>query len=165
MSELPPESRSDDEPDRADASQYPVDVVALVADLGVVLESAAGAVPNLASLIAGEPIRGNWWTHPASHRIFAATRLVRDSEQVVTLRLVRRKVTFVHRRLWPALVRLSTRFPPEALAALDEEHTPSGRHVVRLVPFPSWVPPETMAEANRLSETEALALLPEVLRT
>src|SRR6185503_19944407 len=31
---------------------------------GVMLESGTGPVPNLAELIAGEPIKGSWWAHP-----------------------------------------------------------------------------------------------------
>ena len=35
---------------------------------GVVLASARGPVPNVAEAVAGEPIRGSWWGHPASPR-------------------------------------------------------------------------------------------------
>ena len=126
----------------------------------MLLESARGPIPNLAQLIAGEPIRGSWWAHPASHEIFAATMAVRNSEEVVTLRLVGGKVTFVHRRLWPALVRLADRISSEALAAIEEEHTSSGRHVIHSHPFPVWVPSEVTALARVLSEEEALRLIP-----
>jgi len=135
--------------------------VALVAQHGILLESARGPIPNLAELIAGEPIRGSWWAHPASPEIFAATMAVRDSEQVVTLRLVFGKVTFVHRRLWPALVRLADRISPEALAAIEEEHTSSGKHLIHSHPFPAWVPCDVTAMARLLSEEEALGLMPE----
>jgi hypothetical protein len=137
-----------------------VDPVALVAQHGMLLESAHGPIPNLARLIAGEPIPGSWWAHPTSHEIFTATMAVRGAEAVVTLRLVGGKVTFVHRRLWPALVRLADRTSSEALAAIEEEHTPSGRHVVHSHPFPAWVPPEVTTLARALSEEEALRLIP-----
>jgi hypothetical protein len=50
-------------------------------------------------------------------------------------RLIGGKITLVHRRLWPSLVRLAERFPREELAQVRDEHTPSGRHVSALVPF------------------------------
>jgi len=74
---------------------------------GVVLEAATGPVPSIAEVIAGEPVRGSWWSHPKSHEIFAVTRAIRDSDEVLVCRLIKGKVTFVHRRLWPALVRAS----------------------------------------------------------
>jgi hypothetical protein len=95
---------------------------------GVMLESGHGPVPNLVELIAGEPVKGHWWSHPDSHRIFALTRFVRGSPDVLTCRMVSGKVTFVHRRLWPALVRLANLFPRDRLAAIQEVHTRTGAH-------------------------------------
>jgi hypothetical protein len=90
------------------------------------LESARGPVPSLAELVAGEPIRGSWWGHPAGHAIFDAINEVADSGEVVRLRLVNGKITLVHRRVWPALVRIAGRLRPEQLVAVSEEHTASG---------------------------------------
>lgn len=131
------------------------EAIELVRRQGVVLESAAGSAPSLAEVVAGEPIRGSWWGHPRSHRIFAATRAVRASPEVLVCRLVDGKVTFVHRRLWPALVRLSHRLPHERLAQVLERHTGSGKHVVEERPFPEWVPAAVSAQAASLSEDEA----------
>src|SRR4051794_37856858 len=128
-------------------------------DLGVMLESAKGRLSNLADIVAGEMIKGSWWGHPRGHEIFAAINLVRDSPDVVATRLVNGKVTLIHRRLWPALVRLASRFPPERLAALHEEHTASGRHRTTTTPFPDWVPPDAIAAADALTETQAKELL------
>ncbi len=129
---------------------------AFVRKHGIVLESAAGPVPTLSVAIAGEPIRGSWWSHPRSHEIFELTRAIRGREDVLVCRLVNGKVTFVHRRLWPALVRVAKRFPKTHLAQVHEVHTPSGRHVTKEVAFPQWVPPEVATEASRLSEEEAV---------
>ena len=123
---------------------------------GVVLESAVGPVPSLAVAIVGEPIRGSWWSHPQSHEIFEITQTIRAREDVLVCRVVNGKVTFVHRRLWPALVRSAKCFPKSQLAQLREVHTASGRHVAREVAFPKWVPAEVSAEASRLSEEEAV---------
>src|SRR5258705_7730334 len=44
--------------------------------------------------------------------------------------------TTLFRSLWPALVRVADRFPATRIAKVREEHTPSGHHVSREVPFP-----------------------------
>lgn len=137
----------------------PRQALAFVRRHGVVLESARGPVPSLAEAVAGSPIRGSWWAHPNGHLIFKVTRAVRDSEQVLVCRLVRGKVTFVHQRVWPALVRLAPRFPKAALSRISDVHTPSGRHVVRAVAFPKWVPPRVLAAGTRMREAQALRAL------
>ena len=126
---------------------------------GVVLESGSGPVPSLASAIAGAPIRGSWWAHARGREIFALTRAVRDCQDVLVCRLVDGKITYVHRRLWPALVRVSERFPRERLAQVSEQHTASGRHVKNEVAFPGWVSSELSAEAKQLDEKSALSEL------
>jgi len=122
---------------------------------GVVLEAGRGVRPNLAEAIAGEPIRGSWWGHKEGRAIFRATRTVRDCDQVLVCRLVGGKITYVHRRLWPAIVRLANFLDKKTLAALREEQTPSGAHKVRTIPFPRWVPPEVRQAAENISEEEA----------
>ena len=133
--------------------------LAFVREHGVVLASARGAVPRLTEAIVGRPIEGNWWTHPESREIYRVLRAVSESEEILACRLVDGKVTLVHRRLWPALVRLAGRFPRGQLARVREEHTPSGRHVNREVPFPRWVPADVAEQARALGEQEALAAL------
>jgi hypothetical protein len=123
----------------------------------MVLESARGPAPSLAEAIAGEPIRGGWWSHPKSQAIFAVTRAIRESDQVLVCRLIKGKVTLVHRRLWPALVRAAGRLPANRLSQVREVHTRSGRHVTKEIPFPDWVPSDVRSAARSLSEEEALA--------
>ena len=131
---------------------------------GIVLEGGRGPVPNLAEAVAGTPIRGSWWGHTKGREIFALTRAIRDSADVLVCRLVSGKITYVHRRLWPAVVRLAPRFRRDALAALREVHTKQGRHEVRTVPFPRWVPPEVKRQARRLNENDAWAAVGDWLR-
>lgn len=130
---------------------------------GMLLESARGPLPNVAELVAGEPIRGSWWAHPDSHAIFDAINELADSPDVVRMRLVNGKVTLVHRRVWPALIRVADSFPAARLAALHEEHTASGAHRVREQAFPDWVPDIVMQQARYLSEEQAFAGLPACL--
>jgi hypothetical protein len=131
--------------------------LAFVRKHGVVLASARGNAPRLTEAIAGEPIQGSWWAHPQGRRIFAVLAAVTESKDVLVCRLIDGKITLVHRRLWPALVRLSKRFAPEQLAQVREEHTPSGRHISRAIAFPRWVPDEVTSQAKAVDEQQALA--------
>lgn len=140
------------------------DAVGFVERYGVVLESARYAkVPSLAAAVAGEAIKGSWWKHPKSRAIFAATRAVRASPDVLVCRLIDDKICFVHKRVWPALVRIGDGFAPSRLARVHEIHTERGAHQVEEIPFPRWVPAETTAAAERLSETDARAVLAPLL--
>ncbi|HEX4331971.1 MAG TPA: hypothetical protein VH040_07525 [Usitatibacter sp.] len=132
-----------------------MDALAFIRRHGIVLASAKGPVPTLAHAIAGGPIRGSWWAHPKGREIFQAIGAARDSKDVLVCRLVEGKVTFVHRSLWPALVRLADEFPRERLAQVVEAHTASGRHESREVPYPEWVPKAVRATAARLCEEDA----------
>ena len=123
---------------------------------GVVLASAKGPVPRLTEAIVDGPIKGSWWAHRRSHHIFAVLQAVTDSEDVLVCRLVNGKVTLVHRRLWPAVVRAAKRFRSDQVSQVREEHTASGRHVTREVAFPKWVPPGIAKLAKAMSEKEAL---------
>jgi hypothetical protein len=141
-----------------------VDIAARLVEAGVLLESARGPIPNVAELVAGEPIKGSWWGHAAGHAIFETINELVDSPDVVRLRLVNGKVTLVHRRVWPALVRVSGHFPAARLASITEEHTASGAHHKVESPFPGWVPADVIEAAATLTEPQAFELLPECLR-
>jgi hypothetical protein len=133
--------------------------LAFVKRHGIVLQAARGPAPSLAEAIAGGPIRGSWWGHPKGHEIFRVAEAVSDSPDVLVCKLIGGKVTYVHRRLWPALVRLSSRFSKAALAKTWNEHTRTGAHRSRRVPFPRWVPSEVRQQAATLSIAEAERLL------
>lgn len=137
----------------------PWQALAFVEKRGIVLESARGPVPSLAETIAGEPIRGSWWGHPKGDSIFACSRAIRSSRDVLTCRLIDGKVTYVHRRLWPALVRLSANFRADRLAPIKEIHTAAGKHRIDTIPFAEWVSPNEMRKSARLSIEQAIALL------
>ena len=102
--------------------------VAFVRRHGIVLQAARGPVPSLAEAVAGGPIRGSWWGHPQGQAIFAAAEAASEHADVLVCKLVEGKVTYVHRRLWPALVSVGeARQPwqvdpltPRAAELLDE---------------------------------------------
>ena len=135
------------------------EAIAFVRKRGVVLEAATGTVPSLVETIVGGPVRGNWWDHPRGKEIFRLTRVVRSSEQILVCRLISGKITFVHRRLWPALVRCANRFRVDRISRVQEEHTSSGRHEASTIQFPNWVPAEVSVQAQKLTEEAALAKL------
>jgi hypothetical protein len=137
----------------------PTEALAFVCKKGLVLEAGTGPVPSLAKVVVGGPIRGSWWAHPQGRQIFAVTRAVRDSPDVLVCRLVHGKITYIHRRLWPALVRLAKQFPKASLTQIHEVHTTSGKHVVKEIRFPDWVPDEVAAQALILDEKAALTQL------
>ncbi len=140
------------------------DLGELLESHGVLLESAKGPIPSVAQLVAGEPITGSWWGHPASHEIFEAINRLADSPDVARMRLVNNKVTLVHRRLWPALLRLAVRFDDAALLVVTQEHTSSGAHRATTSPLHEWVSSSVLDAAERLSAAEATDMLPSVLR-
>ena len=140
------------------------ELLELLAAEGVLLESAEGPIPNVAELVAGGPIAGSWWAHPASHEIFAAINRLADAPDVARMRLVNGKITLVHRRLWPALLRLSSEFDDAALLVVTEQHTATGAHRVTTSPLDEWVSADVVDAAARLTDADARRALPPVLR-
>jgi hypothetical protein len=137
----------------------PEEAISFIEQQGVVLASGKGPVPNLAAILVGEPIKGSWWAHPQSHRIFAIFESIADSPDILECRLVEGKVTYVHRRLWPALIRAAAAFPAKNLARVAQEHTQTGHHIKRETPFPDWTDADSRTAAQSLTAQEALSAL------
>lgn len=57
-------------------------------------------LPNVTRLVANEKVSGSWWSHKTAHRIFAVSEMLEDHPDVLIMKLVSNKVTFVHRELW-----------------------------------------------------------------
>ena len=66
------------------------------------------ALPNVASLLAGEPVKGSWWVHPLANRIFLSLNKLADHEDVLFTKLVSGKVTLIHRKLWRDFLSIAT---------------------------------------------------------
>jgi hypothetical protein len=128
---------------------------------GVVLASARGPVPSIAEAVAGQPIVGSWWAHPKGKAIFAALSELDDADEVRCFKLVDGKVTFVHRRVWPALARLASdgMIAAGRVASIQQEHMPTGEHRNLVTPFPDWVPDDVARAANALTIEAARAQL------
>ena len=67
----------------------------------------AMTLAGLAEAIAGEPVKGSWWSHPKGKLIFNVTSALEDAEGVLACKLGGR-VTFVDEALVPALYRVVT---------------------------------------------------------
>ena len=128
---------------------------------GVVLASARGPVPSVAEEVAGEPIVGSWWAHPKGKAIFAALSEIDDSVDVRCFKLVDGKVTFVHRRVWPALARLvdDGAIAADRAASIQQEHMPTGEHRNIVTPYPDWVSDDVAAAAKKLTGATARSQL------
>jgi hypothetical protein len=65
-------------------------------------------LPSVVALVGRKPVAGSpagsWWSHPKGREIFALVQRLVAHEDVLATKLVSRKVTFVHRRLWPAFL-------------------------------------------------------------
>jgi hypothetical protein len=131
--------------------------LAFIRQHGVVLQAAKGLELSFAAKVAGAPIKGSWWAHPKSHEIFDLLQKIHDSPAVLVCTLAGGRITYVHRRLWPAFIRLAGHFRRGALDQVREVHTSSGRHERRDVAFPDWAPKPVLAEARSLSVAKARA--------
>jgi hypothetical protein len=84
--------------------------------------------PNVVKLVTGETLRGSWWAHPRSHEIFRCLNAIAADPAVLVTKLIHKKVTFVHRRLWPAVLSVASArdawqlegLSPEASLLLDQ---------------------------------------------
>jgi len=93
----------------------PVQATLSTADHALAFLRANGAIlladggperPSIARAVAGTAVKGSWWSHPRARLIFQLAERLEDSGEAIVLKLVDGKVTFLHRRLWPALLRV-----------------------------------------------------------
>jgi hypothetical protein len=73
---------------------------------GGILPFSDPVAPSLVSIVAGEHVSGSWWGHPAGQSIYQVAESLEAAIDVAVLKLWKRKQTLIHRRLWPALVRV-----------------------------------------------------------
>lgn len=57
-------------------------------------------LPSVSRLIAGEAVRGSWWSDKHAQTIFTVSEMLEDHKDVLIMKLISGKVTFVHRELW-----------------------------------------------------------------
>jgi len=75
---------------------------------GVVTMTRGSSRKSLVDAVAGGPVKGSWWGHPKGKVIFRLADFLHDSPEIISVKLLGGKVTFVHETLWPALARVVT---------------------------------------------------------
>jgi hypothetical protein len=97
---------------------YVTRALGVLASRGLLLASDV-ALPSVAALVAGEPIRGSWWSHPRKSEIYATLEALDDHSDVLSVKLIAGKVTLVHRRLFGAVLAVAQE-AEAAVHALDD---------------------------------------------
>ncbi len=148
-------------------SGTPDDALRLVRERGLLTLTAAGAGPSLAEAIASEPVRETCSGHPTGERIFEIATALEASPEVLALKLVGGKMTFLHRVLWPALVRIARdpgrvaevlgRLSPGAARLHAEVERLGEVRLDELAREPAWPPERDLARAAK--ELEAALLV------
>jgi hypothetical protein len=117
----------------------------------------AGDLPSLVVAVVGKRVRGSWWSHPRGSLIYALAEALGEAPDVLCLKLVEGKVTFVHRALWPALFRVASdpAFRTEAAGRLS----PAARTLLRTVERASEVRFDHLDDEDRKRLSRARAEL------
>ena len=71
-------------------------------DIGL-LHVSGDEIPNVRELLTGQRSKGSWWADSAAQKIFAVTQELEDHADVTITKLISKKITFVHRKLWTRL--------------------------------------------------------------
>jgi hypothetical protein len=77
------------------------------------------ALPSVVTIVAGGPVAGSWWGHPRSADIFRCLSDLQLQPDVLETKLIGGKVTYVHRRLWPALLAVAQAGEPWQMRGLS----------------------------------------------
>lgn len=109
---------------------------------------------SVVGALTGEALKTSWWSHPRAHEIFRCLETLED--KALTTRLIDGKVTYVHKRLWPALA-------GAGVPVVTEIHTASGRHERRTEESAEWakrmrVKPLSVDEGRRQIAEAAAAI-------
>ncbi|HEV2231524.1 MAG TPA: hypothetical protein VGS18_05010 [Thermoplasmata archaeon] len=121
--------------------------------------------PSVVGLVLGEPPKGSWFGHPAGAAIYHLGELLEASPQVVSVPLVARKGTLVHRRLWGSLLGIGRSNAPWQVAGLtaserrlyDATET-AGRLCVDDAPALALRPRQTRGDLARSLERRLLVI-------
>jgi len=64
--------------------------------------------PSVSGLVVGDVGGRSWWAHPAAKQMFDLSCRLHDHPDVLMVKLISGKVTYIHRPLWPAIVAVGT---------------------------------------------------------
>lgn len=83
------------------------DALELIHQRRVVTEVPAVGTTSLVEAVAGGPVYGSWRSHAKGRLMYRLGRILRASQDVLSVRLVEGKVAFVDASLWPAVYRVA----------------------------------------------------------
>jgi hypothetical protein len=83
-------------------------VIACLRERGLLMLQDKKLENAVAILTRGEDLTGSWWSHPKANAIYAILEEVTERPDVLVAKLVQKRVTLVHRRLWPAFLGVAT---------------------------------------------------------
>jgi hypothetical protein len=121
-------------------------------------------LPSLTSLVIGGPIHGSWWGHPLGNEVYHLLNMLADHPEVLMVKLISAKVTFVHRRLWPAVVAVGQARARWQLDGL----TPAATYLLNMVDesgrlawddIPPFLPPDNRSATESVRALEARLLV------
>src|SRR5579864_336158 len=77
--------------------------------------------PSVTGFVADDTGGRSWWAHPQAKQMYGLSCGLRDHPDVLMVKLVSGKVTFIHRPLWPAIVAIGTAREPWQMEGLSKE--------------------------------------------
>jgi hypothetical protein len=77
--------------------------------------------PNVTALLAGEAVQGSWWTHPKAREIYRVASELREHRDVLSIKLVSGKITFIHKPLWIAVYAVAQAREPWQTRGLSKD--------------------------------------------
>ncbi len=75
--------------------------------------------PSITGFVADGTEVGSWWAHPQAKQMYRLSCALRDHPDVLLLKLVSGKLTFVHRPLWAAILAIGTAREPWQMDGLS----------------------------------------------
>jgi hypothetical protein len=64
--------------------------------------------PSVTGLVVGDVGGRSWWAHPEAKQMYGLSCALHDHPDVLMVKLISGKVTYIHRPLWPAIVAVGT---------------------------------------------------------
>jgi hypothetical protein len=78
-------------------------------------------LPSVTGLVVGDTRGRSWWAHPQAKQMYGLSCGLRDHPDVLMVKLISGKLTFIHRPLWPAIVAIGTAREPWQMDGLSKE--------------------------------------------
>jgi hypothetical protein len=76
---------------------------------------------SVTTLVSGKPVHGSWWASPRGREIYRVMSNLAEHPDVTVAKLINHKITYVHRKLWNALVAVATEQAPWQFRPLSSQ--------------------------------------------